>query len=119
MKTKQFILSLALFIGIDVLSQKQPEHYTFEPIGTTDLVNLSTGDFTYNLPVLNIPGSNGGFSLPLFYHAGTRLEQEATWVGLGWNINPGVIVRDIVGIPDGKIGVLWIRSIVKIIQVGV
>jgi hypothetical protein len=27
-----------------------PEATSFEPIDTTDMVNLATGDFTYNIP---------------------------------------------------------------------
>ena len=37
----------------------QPEFSKFEPVSTTNMVNEFTGAFTYNLPVLNIPGPNG------------------------------------------------------------
>ena len=77
-----------------------PEYASFEPVDATDMVNLLTGDFTYSLPILNIPGPAGGYPLAMFYHAGISPEQEASWLGLGWNINPGSINRFTKGAPD-------------------
>lgn len=78
----------------------QTEYTSYEPIGTTDMVNLITGDFTYNAPLIDIPSPEGGFSLPLSYHSGIGLEDEASWAGLGWNINAGSISRTKVGGAD-------------------
>ena len=77
-----------------------PEAASFEPIDATDMVNLLTGDFTYVLPLLEVPGPGGGFPVSLHYHGGVAMDQEATWVGLGWNINPGAINRTPNFIPD-------------------
>jgi hypothetical protein len=77
-----------------------PEIESFEPAGTTEMVDPFTGDFNYNLPLLTIPGPNGGYPINLSYHAGIGMEQEASWVGLGWNLNPGSINRQMRGIPD-------------------
>lgn len=74
----------------------QPEVQSFEPIGTTDMVNLFTGDFVYNIPLVDV----GGYPINLSYHSGVTMDQEASWVGLGWNINPGAITRNMRGIPD-------------------
>lgn len=82
----------------------QPEYTSYEGPGSPDLVNLSTGDFTFSLPILEVPGPEGGFSLPLSYHAGIGLEQEASWVGLGWTLNPGAITRSINEYPDDANG---------------
>lgn len=73
-----------------------PEVQSFEPIGTTQMVDPFTGDFNYNIPLMDV----GGYPLNLAYHAGIEMEQEASWVGLGWNINPGVINRNVRGIAD-------------------
>jgi hypothetical protein len=73
-----------------------PEVQSFEPVGTTQLVDPFSGDFNYNIPLMDV----GGYPINLHYHAGISMEQEASWVGLGWNINPGVINRDLRGIPD-------------------
>lgn len=78
----------------------QPEVESFEPVGTTQMVDQFTGDFNYNIPLLTVPGPNGGYPINLAYHAGIGLEQEASWVGLGWNINPGQINREMRGVPD-------------------
>jgi YD repeat-containing protein len=77
-----------------------PEATSFEPVDTTDMVNLATGDFTYNMPLLEIPGPSGGYPLSLSYHAGIKLEEEASWVGLGWTLNPGAITRMVNGYAD-------------------
>jgi hypothetical protein len=74
----------------------QPEVESFEPIGTTDMVNLFSGDFTYNIPLLDV----GGYPINLAYHSGVGMDQEASWVGLGWDLNPGVINRNMRGLPD-------------------
>lgn len=78
----------------------QPEVESFEPITTNQMVDLFSGDFTYNIPLLTVPGPNGGYPINMAYHSGIGMEQEASWVGLGWNINPGVINRNMRGLPD-------------------
>lgn len=78
----------------------QEEYASFEPVGTTDMVNLYTGDFTYNIPLLSVPGPNGGYPINLAYHSGIGMDQEASWVGLGWNVNVGAINRNLRGLPD-------------------
>jgi hypothetical protein len=79
----------------------QPEFTSFEPVVTTNMVNDFTGDLTYNLPVLQIPGPNGGgYALSLSYHSGASPEEEASWVGYGWTLNPGAINRQMRGVPD-------------------
>ncbi len=78
----------------------QPEVQSFEPIGTTDMVDVFSGDFNYNIPLFNLPGPNGGYPVNLAYHAGVSMDDEASWVGLGWNINPGSLVRNMRGLPD-------------------
>ncbi|WP_378185629.1 hypothetical protein ACE939_11000 [Aquimarina sp. W85] len=77
-----------------------PEAAAFEPVDATDMVNLLTGDFTYVLPLLNVPSPEGGYPIALSYHAGIAMDQEASWVGLGWSLNPGAINRAINKVPD-------------------
>lgn len=74
----------------------QPEVQSFEPVGTTDMVDMFTGDFVYNIPLLDVEG----YPVNISYHSGADMEQEASWVGLGWNINPGVVNRTVRGMPD-------------------
>jgi len=74
----------------------QPEFNSFTPIGTSDMVDLSSGNFNYNIPVMDV----GGYPINLSYDSGVTMDQEASWVGLGWNMNVGQIARNVRGIPD-------------------
>jgi hypothetical protein len=74
----------------------QPEVNSFTPIGTSDMVDLFTGDLNYNIPLMDV----GGYPLNISYSGGVTMDQEASWVGLGWNINPGVINRSMRSLPD-------------------
>lgn len=74
----------------------QPEMQQFSPIGTSDMVDLFSGDFQYNIPLLDVEG----YPINISYASSPAMDQEASWVGLGWNINPGLISRDVRGIPD-------------------
>nr|WP_315174477.1 hypothetical protein [uncultured Flavobacterium sp.] len=79
---------------------KSPEAASFEPVDATDMVNLITGQYSYVLPLLNVPSPEGGYPLALSYHAGIAMDQNATWAGLGWNVNPGSIERSVNGYAD-------------------
>ena len=74
----------------------QPEVHGFEPVGTNQMVDLFSGDFTYNIPLFDI----GGYPVNMAYHSGVGMEQEASWVGLGWSLTPGAISRNLKGLPD-------------------
>ena len=74
----------------------QPEFQSFTPIGTSDMVDLSTGDLNYNIPIMDV----GGYPLNLAYSSGVSMDQEASWVGLGWDLNVGQISRQLRGLPD-------------------
>ena len=114
MKSK-IIKGVAIFLALNMLidtiligtafaltsGPSSPEFTDFEPVATTDMVNLFSGDFNYNLPVINIPGPDGGgYALSLSYHSGSTSETEASWVGHGWSLNPGAINRNTRGFPD-------------------
>lgn len=74
----------------------QPEMSSFQSVNANNLVDLFSGDFSYNIPLLDV----GGYPVNLHYQSGITMDQEASWVGLGWNINPGVISRNMRGLPD-------------------
>src|SRR6202008_98765 len=78
----------------------QEEFASFEPASTSDMVDMYSGDFTYNIPLLSVPGPNGGYPLNLAYHSGVGMEQEASWVGLGWTLNVGSMNRQVRGLAD-------------------
>ena len=98
-----FLLFLVGFIGgqnTKAQGANAPEAASFEPVDATDMVNLVTGNLSYVLPLLNVPSPEGGYPIALSYHAGIAMDQEASWVGLGWSINPGSINRSVNGYPD-------------------
>ena len=76
----------------------QPEMGAFKPVGADNMVDLFTGDMSYNIPLLDV----GGYPVNIFYNRGITMDQEASWAGLGWNINPGTIMRNMRGVPDRK-----------------
>ncbi|MCX6826004.1 MAG: hypothetical protein NTV06_01860, partial [candidate division Zixibacteria bacterium] len=45
----------------------------------------SEGDLNVHIPILDIPGAIP-ISLSLDYNSGIKIDQSATWVGLGWNL---------------------------------
>lgn len=76
---------------------------TYELARYGDLpVDLSAGIPQINLPLLTFSDKDINLDISLSYHAsGIKVDQEATWVGLGWALNAGgVITREIRGIPD-------------------
>ena len=73
-----------------------PEAGSFKAAGADNLVNLFTGKFSYSIPLMDV----GGYPVNLFYNGGITMDQEASWVGLGWNINPGTVNRNMRGVPD-------------------
>ena len=77
-----------------------PDFYGFEPVDATDMVDLSTGDLTYTIPLMSVPGPGGGYPIVLSYSAGVGVGQESTWVGMGWRLTPGGIHRSVSGAPD-------------------
>ena len=94
----------------------QPEFTSFKPMGATEMVDLFSGDFSYNLPLMTVPGPNGGYPINLGYQAGVKMEDEASWVGLGWNINPGAINRQMRGLPDDFNGAISSTNGDKVIR---
>jgi hypothetical protein len=111
---KIYLRNITIFLAIQIFIQavipiqllaltsgpNQPEFSKFEVVQSSDMVDLFTGDFKYNIPLLNIPGKNGGYPINLFYNSVTNVEEEASMVGLGWNLGIGQINRTMRGLPD-------------------
>ena len=100
------LLGIAFIVSscaIGVFSQtsiQTPEAASFEPFDAANMVDLMTGDFSYSIPLLVVPSGNNGYPINIFYHAGVQEYAEASWVGLGWNINTGAINRFVNSVPD-------------------
>ena len=77
-----------------------PESSTFSPAGLDNLVDPFSGDFSYNVDLLNV----GGFPVNIAYNSGVTPDSEASWVGLGWSLNVGSVSRSKRGLPDDFAG---------------
>lgn len=78
-----------------------PEFSDFESVNASGMVNEYSGAFGYTIPVLEVPGPDGGnYALSLSYHSGSSPNDEGSWVGYGWTLNPGAITRTKRGFPD-------------------
>lgn len=71
-------------------------------------VSLYTGTPNISIPLYEI--STGDFSLPIslsYQASGIKVEDIASWVGLGWSLNAGgIISRSVRGLPDELNGYL-------------
>ena len=67
-------------------------------------VDLSTGQVPIEIPLYEIKSGDLSVPIKLKYHSGgIKLNQEASWVGLGWNLDfGGSVVRTVNGFPDEK-----------------
>ena len=74
----------------------QPEFMQFTPATASELVNPSNGSFSYNIPLFDV----GGYPVNLSYQSGVGMEDLASVVGLGWNINVGAVAHTMRGLPD-------------------
>ncbi|MGN6490520.1 MAG: hypothetical protein ACTHLE_00885 [Agriterribacter sp.] len=88
----------------------QPEMSSFKSVNADNMVDLFTGDFSYNIPLLDV----GGYPVNIHYNGGPTIDQEASWVGLGWNVNPGTVNRSMRGLPDDYNGTDTIKRIQRI-----
>lgn len=103
---RRIALSLCLLIVLETVfpavamaltsGPVQPEFEGFQQVSASNLVDPFTGDFSYNIPVCEI----GGYPLNLSYASGPGVEEEASWVGLGWTLSPGSVNRTVRGLPD-------------------
>lgn len=93
----QPFFSAGLFAGNGPL---QPEFQGPAVTENAQLVDPFTGDFSYSVDILG----DVGIPITLNYTAGISMEQDASWVGLGWNFNAGSIMRSLRGLPDDFMG---------------
>jgi hypothetical protein len=79
-------------------------------------VDLPTGNFNYSIPLLSVSGPNGeSFPVVASYQAGVKVDQEASWLGLGWDIPLGEITREINGIPDDWKGKSYQKKVTGVV----
>jgi hypothetical protein len=78
-----------------------PEAAAFTKYGNTP-ANLYSGTPNISIPIANLKAREIDVPISLTYDAsGIKVEQIATWIGLGWNLNAGgMVTRQVNGLPD-------------------
>lgn len=79
-----------------VMSTSGPVDPNLVSMGSSEMVNLASGDFSYSIPLLQV----GDYPITLSYNADVTMDQAASIVGLGWNISTAAINRTVRGLPD-------------------
>jgi hypothetical protein len=97
-------------VGLALTSGPVQAEYIGYESGATDMVQLLTGDFSYSIPIMNVPSPEGGFSFPISYASGIQPSQKASWVGLGWSLNVGAITRTVSQFPDDAKGTVSLNQ---------
>ena len=95
-----FVMGLEIVVPFSAYAltsgPSQPEMKGFEPIGNSDMVDVFSGDFSYNIPLMDV----GGYPINLAYGSGASMDDEASWAGYGWSVNAGSLNRNLRGLPD-------------------
>jgi len=104
-KIKEVVAFFMVFLMIFTFpvsdAEAAPESYQFENYVKADTVNEFTGDMGLALPLFTVPGRGGmDYSISLSYQSGIKPEQQASVVGLGWNLDLPVVGRQVNGFPD-------------------
>lgn len=119
-----FIIFLLLFLSVysngqniqkPIVNLKGPEVTEFAKY-TERPVDISTGVPEISIPLYTV--NTGKLTLPIFlsYHAGgIKVDQQSTIVGLGWSLNAGGFVNQIVrDLSDGQWGDIDFRGLPRL-----
>uniref|UniRef100_UPI00374D7DE6 hypothetical protein n=1 Tax=Flavobacterium sp. TaxID=239 RepID=UPI00374D7DE6 len=76
-------------------------------------VDYSTGKINISIPLYIIKTKELNVPIDMSYNtSGIQLDELASWVGLGWNLNAGgAVIRNVKGIPDTGTEVLDISNL--------
>ncbi len=90
---KSILIVLLIFFSVDFFSQVQVDKFS--------------GDASYGLPLITVPNFRGpSISTSISYRNDIKVDQPASEVGLGWDINAGGSVERVVnGVPEDCSGV--------------
>ncbi len=76
-------------------------------------VSTFTGTANISIPLYELPGRGLSVPVSVSYHSsGVKVEETASWVGMGWSLNAGgVITRSVKSRPDEDTrGIFWVNS---------
>lgn len=104
---KRIILVLMLFLAMLVVAKAQVVQVPVTPAAQEFLkygevpVSEYTGIPNISIPIYSIVEDDVEVPIKLTYHAGgLRVTDEASWVGLGWNLQFGSVVQIVMGYDD-------------------
>lgn len=110
MRFSKYIFTCLFFICMQGFSQNKlpqfipptPTAYQLGKYGDIP-VSLYTGIPNISIPIFNLKNRDVSVDISLNYHAGgIKVDEEASFVGLGWSLSAGgVITRVVKGVPDG------------------
>ncbi|MFH1591197.1 MAG: hypothetical protein ABIC95_04685 [archaeon] len=95
-------LVISLTFTHSAMAAGDAEISSFTNQGIADVTHV-TGDLMLSVPLLNVPGVGGleyPISLSYIGGGGIKMEQDASWVGLGWALSAGEVSRQVIGLPD-------------------
>lgn len=101
-----FVYSKSNAQGINLLNKINIASPTAGSLGKFGDIPVSyhTGIPQINIPIYTIKAGPISLPISLSYHAGgVKVQEPASWVGIGWALNAGgVITRTVVGTPDER-----------------
>ena len=111
-----FLLALSLlFINPTFSQNPTPQLSSYVPVSPNAAslgkfgmypVNYNLGTVNIGVPIYTINTGKQQLPISLSYHSsGIKVNELASWVGLGWTLNSGgAIIRNTKGIPDKNLG---------------
>jgi hypothetical protein len=104
---KCWLLLMVLLVGFNMFSQSiEPELPILSPQSPTTnelgkygeiQVNESTGKISPSIPLFEYYAGKINLPIALQYNGnGVRVNQDPTWVGINWNLNPGGVITRVV-----------------------
>ena len=97
---KSFPLLLLAAYAYASVNGVDPSAASFPLVGRNANVGY-TGDFNWSETLMTVPGRNGlGVDLVLSYNSNIGIDQESSWVGLGFDFTVGFITRAVINMPD-------------------
>ncbi|NQV08975.1 hypothetical protein HQ529_03940 [Candidatus Woesearchaeota archaeon] len=96
-----FVMMVVMILVFPQAVNSNVESYQFSDYSQFVSVDMYKGDVGANIPLFSVPGRGGlDFPISLSYQTGIKLDQQASWVGLGWSINIPGVTRIVNGYPD-------------------
>lgn len=122
LKTKIIVIFITVLFTNTICSQVTKDLPNYFPVSPNAAsfakqglfpVDYYTGKLNISIPLYTIKTKELNVPISVSYNsAGIQLDELASWVGLGWNLNAGgAVIRNVKGIPDTNTMVPDIRNL--------